>query len=56
MHTKQVSFPAYNSVSAFAGTAVANLAVDSGGSIITVSTSGGSVFPYIGTAVINGGV
>jgi hypothetical protein len=56
MHSKQVSFPAYNSVSAFAGTAVANLAVDSGGNIITVSTSGGSVFPYTGVASINGGL
>ncbi len=56
MHTKQVSFPAYNSVSAFAGTAVANLAVDSGGNILTVSTSGGTVFPYTGIAHINGGL
>ena len=56
MHSKQISFPAYNSVSAFAGTAVANLAVDSGGNIITVSTSGGSVFPYTGVAQINGGL
>jgi hypothetical protein len=56
MHTKQVSFPAYNSVSAFAGTAVANLAVDIGGNIITVSTSGGTVFPYTGIAHINGGL
>ncbi len=56
MHTKQVSFPAYNSVSAFAGTAVANLAVDSGGNILTVSSSVGSVFPYTGIAAINGGL
>jgi hypothetical protein len=56
MHTKQVAFPAYNSVSAFAGTAVANLAVDSNGNILTVSTSGGSVFPYTGIASINGGL
>jgi hypothetical protein len=56
MHTKQVSFPAYNSVSSFAGTAVANLAVDSGGNILTVSTSGASVFPYTGIASINGGL
>lgn len=54
MHTKQMSLPAYNSVSAFVGTAVANLAVDSSGNIITVSTSGGSVFPYNGNAVITG--
>jgi hypothetical protein len=56
MHSKQVSFPAYNSVSAFVGTAVANLAVDSGGNILTVSTSGGTVFPYTGIAQINGGL
>jgi uncharacterized coiled-coil protein SlyX len=56
MHTKQVSFPAYNSVSSFAGTAVANLAVDSGGNILTVSTSGASIFPYTGIASINGGL
>jgi hypothetical protein len=54
LHSKQVQFPAYNSVSAFTGTAVANLAVDSGGNVITVSTSGGSVFPYTGNAVITG--
>ena len=54
MHTKQMSLPAYNSVSAFTGTAAANLAVDSGGNIITVSTSGGTVFPYTGNAVITG--
>ena len=54
MHTKQMSLPAYNSVSAFPGTATANLAVDSSGNIITVSTSGGSVFPYTGNAVITG--
>jgi len=54
MHTKQMSLPAYNSVSAFAGTAAANLAVDSSGNVITVSTSGGTVFPYTGNAVITG--
>lgn len=56
MHTRQVQFPQYNSVSAFAGTAVANLAVDNSGNILTVSTSGGSVFPYTGVATINGGL
>jgi hypothetical protein len=56
LQTKQMQLPAYNSVSAFPGTAVANLAVDSTGSIITVSTSGGSVFPYTGVAAINGGL
>ena len=54
MHTKQMSLPAYNSVSAFAGTAAANLAVDASGNVITVSTSGGTVFPYVGNAVITG--
>ena len=54
MHTKQVQFPAYTNASAFVGTATANLAVDSGGNIITVSTSGGTVFPYTGNAVITG--
>jgi hypothetical protein len=56
LHTKQMQLPAYNSVSAFAGTAVANLAVDSNGNILTVSTSGGTVFPYTGNAQINGGL
>jgi hypothetical protein len=56
LHTKQMQLPAYTSVSSFPGTAVANLAVDSTGSIITVSTSGGSVFPYTGVAQINGGL
>ena len=56
MHTSQMALPAYTSVSAFAGTAVANLAVDSGGNVITVSTSGGSVFPFTGIAAINGGL
>ena len=54
MHSKQVTFPAYNGSSAFVGTAVANLAVDSNGNILTVSTSGGTVFPYVGAAVISG--
>ena len=54
MHTKQMQLPAYTNASAFVGTATANLAVDSGGNIITVSTSGGSVFPYTGNAVITG--
>jgi hypothetical protein len=54
MHSKQVAFPAYNGASAFVGTAVANLAVDSNGNVLTVSTTGGSVFPYTGNAVITG--
>ena len=56
MHTKQASLPAYTAASSFPGTATANLAVDSGGNIITVSTSGGTVFPYTGIASINGGL
>ena len=37
MHTKQMSLPAYNSSTAFTGTAVANLSVDSGGNILTTA-------------------
>jgi hypothetical protein len=54
LHTKQMQLPAYTNASAFAGTATANLAVDSSGNVITVSTSGGTVFPYTGNAVITG--
>ena len=54
LHTKQMQLPAYTAASSFPGTAAANLAVDSGGNIITVSTTGGSVFPYVGNAVITG--
>jgi len=54
LQTKQMQLPAYTAVSSFPGTATANLAVDSGGNIITVSTTGGSVFPYVGNAVITG--
>lgn len=54
IHTTQLQLPAYTSATSFVGTATANLAVDSGGNVITVSTSGGSVFPYTGNAVITG--
>jgi hypothetical protein len=54
LHTTQLNLPAYTAASSFVGTATANLAVDSGGNVITVSTSGGSVFPYTGNAVITG--
>ena len=54
LHTKQMQLPAYTNASSFTGTATANLAVDSAGNIITVSTSGGTVFPYVGNAVITG--
>jgi hypothetical protein len=54
LHTTQMHLPAYTSTSAFPGTAVANLAVDSSGNVITVSTAGGTVFPYTGNAVITG--
>jgi hypothetical protein len=54
LHTKQMQLPAYTNASSFVGTATANLAVDSGGNVITVSTTGGSVFPYVGNAVITG--
>jgi hypothetical protein len=52
--TLQMELPAYTNASSFVGTATANLAVDSSGKVITVSTSGGSVFPYTGNAVITG--
>jgi hypothetical protein len=52
--TLQMSLPAYTNASSFVGTATANLAVDSGGNVITVSTAGGTVFPYTGNAVITG--
>jgi hypothetical protein len=54
IHTTQMQLPSYTSTSAFPGTAAANLAVDSSGNVITVSTSGGTVFPYTGNAVITG--
>lgn len=37
MHSLQMSLPAYNNASAFPGTSVANLEVDSGGNIITTA-------------------
>ena len=52
--TLQMVLPAYTNASSFPGTATANLAVDSGGNVITVSTAGGTVFPYVGNAVITG--
>ena len=45
--TGQVKFNAYTSASAFTGTAVANLAVDSNGDIITEAAGGGSSLPTI---------
>ena len=54
IHTTQMQLPGYTAASSFPGTATANLAVDSGGNVITVSTSGGTVFPYTGNAVITG--
>ena len=54
LHTKQMQLPQYTNASSFVGTATANLAIDSGGNIITVSTTGGTVFPYTGNAVITG--
>jgi len=54
MHTLQMNLPGYTNASSFTGTATANLAVDSGGNVITVSTTGGTVFPYTGNAVITG--
>ena len=37
MHTKQMALPAYNSLSAFTGSSVAKLAVDSSGNVLTVA-------------------
>ena len=54
LHTTQLQLPGYTSATSFTGTATANLAVDSSGNVITVSTSGGTVFPYTGNAVITG--
>jgi hypothetical protein len=54
LHTLQMQLPAYISSTSFVGTAAANLAVDSSGNVITVSTTGGTVFPYTGNAVITG--
>ena len=54
IHTTQMQLAGYTAASSFPGTATANLAVDSGGNVITVSTTGGSVFPYVGNAVITG--
>jgi hypothetical protein len=56
IHTTQMQLPGYTAASSFVGTATANLAVDSGGNVITVSTSGGSVFPYTGTAGVTGSI
>jgi hypothetical protein len=54
MHTGQLGLPKYLNTTSFPGTATANLAIDSAGNVITVSTSGGTVFPYTGTATISG--
>jgi hypothetical protein len=49
-----MNLPGYTNASSFTGTATANLAVNSSGDVITVSTSGAPVFPYNGNAVITG--
>ena len=55
MQSKQMQIPAYNSVNAFTGSAVANLAIDSSGNILTVANSGGgSVTSVAGTGTVNG--
>ena len=41
MHSKQVSFPQYNSTSAFSGTLVGLLGFDSSGNILTTTTGSG---------------
>jgi hypothetical protein len=48
LSTGKIKFNAYTSASAFTGTAVANLAVDSNGDIITEAAGGGSSLPTIG--------
>jgi hypothetical protein len=53
LHTLQMQLPAYTSTTSFVGTASANLAVDSGGNVITVATAA-APFPYTGDAVITG--
>jgi hypothetical protein len=40
--SKQLTLPAYTSATSFTGTAVANLAVDASGNVITIATGGGS--------------
>jgi hypothetical protein len=52
--TLQMVLPAYTNASSFPGTATANLAVDSSGNVITVSTAGGAAFPFTGSALITG--
>lgn len=55
MHTLQAALPAYNSVSAFPGTAVATLGVDSGGNILTISTGGsGTVTSVSASGTVSG--
>jgi hypothetical protein len=55
MHSLQMSLPAYTSVSSFPGTAVATLAVDSGGNVLTVASSGGGTVTSVATAgTVNG--
>ena len=45
LHNGQITFNKYSGSGAFTGTAAANLAVDSGGNIITVATGGGGSAP-----------
>jgi len=40
--SNQLTLPAYTSATSFTGTAVANLAVDASGNVITIATGGGS--------------
>ena len=47
MHTKQMALPAYNSATAFQGTAVASLFVDSSGQILTKATDAASTTIYV---------
>lgn len=51
MHSKQMSLPAYNSQTAFIGTPVASLSVDSNGNILTVSSSVSIIYNKIGATL-----
>lgn len=57
MHNKQMALPAYNSATAFQGTAVASLFVDSNGQILTKATDAASTTVFVahgnGTTAVN---
>jgi len=51
MHTGQMQLPNYNSQTAFTGTPVASLSVDSSGNILTVSSSVSVIYNKIGATL-----